>query len=244
MCIFDQTKSLPCLVLLLALGAALPAAAAPAHHRASQHAPRAATPATPLDAVPKLSNFADLVFDGTVGENAPVLDLDFAPGATLGALPLAFEKTRLADIVALDGGTIHTQADSSATWLCYTRHAATPKETPTTVWFTAGSTGGAAADALGMVVVENVDASRASGCTTAPSGLAFPAFGVPAIGASLRQLSGKFGSARRDRQGNVYYDSARPLNDGSGNTVYQTLGYRVTRAGKVVAISLGQTTTH
>jgi hypothetical protein len=163
----------------------------------------------------------------------------------LGALPLAFEKTRLADVVALAGGTIHTPIDSGsgAAWLCYTRHAATTKDKPMTVWFTAGPAA-ATGDALSMVVVETVDASRASGCATAPAGFVFPAFGVPAIGATIKDLSAKFGSAKRDRQGNVYYDSARPLNDGSGNTVYQTLGYRLTRAGKVTAISLGQTTTH
>lgn len=232
----DPMQSLFRLALLLALGVLLPPP--------SFAAPPAA-PAVPLEAVPKLSNFADLVVDGTVGENAPVLDLDFVTGARLGALSLAFEATHLAAIMALAGGSIHTPAagGSGAAWLCYTRHAATARDTPMTVWFTAGP-GTATVDLLSMVVVEAVDASRASGCATAPADFAFPAFDVPAIGATITALSARFGSAKRDRQGNVYYDSARPLNDGSGNTVYQTLGYRLTRAGKVTAISLGQTTTH
>ena len=74
----------------------------------------AATPPapTPAAAGPRLNNFADLVFDGIVGENAPEVSADFVSGATLGSMPLAFEKTKLADIQATYGGQLHSQGDA------------------------------------------------------------------------------------------------------------------------------------
>jgi hypothetical protein len=46
----------------------------------------------------------------------------------------------------------------------------------------------------------------------------------------------------KDRQRNVYYDSAQALGDGSGQSVYEILGYRMTRKGLVNGIALSQTT--
>jgi hypothetical protein len=217
----------------------------PAPKRAPTRPAAPAIPAPPIDATPMLSDFADLVFDGIVGENAPELDLDFAAGTVLGSMPLVFEKTKLGDIQASYGGTLHAQGDggSGVTWLCYTQHAATRSDTPVTAWFTASNAAADAAHTLSMVVVENVDASRADGCTTAPPEFSFPAFGVPGIGASPKQLAAKFGPVTRDRQGNVYLNSTRPLNDGSGQSVYQTLGYLMNRSGTVLGIALSQLTT-
>ena len=202
-----------------------------------------AAAATPAPVVPKLSNFADLVVAGIVGENAPLLAVDFASGIALGAQPLVLEKTTLSEIKALMGGTSHSQGDpgSAVSWLCYTRHAATKADTPRTVWFI--STSPSAPDAIDMVVVENVDATKVSGCLTAPKTFVFPSFGIPGIGASLADIKGKFGVLVRDRQHNVYYNSARALNDGSGRSVYQKLGYRLNTKGVVSGIALSQVTT-
>lgn len=197
------------------------------------------------EAAPKLSNFADLVFDGFVGENAPELSADFAAGLTLGTLPLQLEKTRLSDIEAAFGGQQHSQGDpaNGATWLCYTQHARTKLDTPKTVWFIADDKTAAPGQTLTLIVVEDVDAGKVSGCLTAPKTFTWPAFGVPTIGATLPDIEAKLGPSPKDRQGNVYYTSTRPLSDGSGKSVYQTLGYVLNRKGAVLGLSLSQVTT-
>ena len=67
--------------------------------------------------------------------------------------------------------------------------------------------------------------------------------GVPAIGASLAEIKTRFGTLIRDRQHNAYYNSTRPLNDGSGQSVYQTLGYFIDKSAHVRGIALSQMTT-
>jgi hypothetical protein len=222
----------------------IPAAAASATPAvAAPPAPIADT--TPATAGPKLSNFADLVVAGIVGENAPEVSLDFTPSTAIGSMPLAFEKTTLDDIQAVYGGQVHAQgtADSAASWLCYTQHARTRADTPKTVWFISTKAVAGKGNTLSTLVVENVDAGKVSGCLTAPRAFSFPAFSVPAIGASLADLKTRFGVLTKDKQRNVYYDSAHALGDGSGQSVYETLGYRMTRQGVVNGIAMSQTTT-
>ncbi|HVW91894.1 MAG TPA: hypothetical protein VHB74_04740 [Devosia sp.] len=234
--------------LLAAIVLAIPCLCAPAWAAAPAKPVAPVTPAPPRAAavpapppVPQLTEFAGLVYSGIVGEDAPELAIDFTAGATLGGAPLAFETTHLDDLQKQFGGTLQKgDGDPGPTWLCLTRHARTKADTPQTVWFISSS----ADHGLGLVAVEQVDAARKDGCATAPATFDFPKFGVPAPGAGLADLKARFGEAKRDKQGNVYYASARPLNDGSGNTVYQTLGYRVNRKGVVTGITMGQTTTH
>lgn len=204
----------------------------------------AANPAAAAD--PRLTGFADTVFSGTTGESAPLVTADFAAGLTLGANPLVFEKTRLDDLQAAWGGTLHAQGDggSGVAWLCYTQHARHKTDTPRTVWFTSTNATPGAGHALGMVVIENDDAAKAGDCATAPKAFAFPTVGVPGVGASLGDIKARFPTLHRDKQGNVYFDSARPLNDGSGASIYQTLGYRLNRKGQVIAVAITQVTTH
>ena len=193
----------------------------------------------------RLSNFADLFFSGTVGESAPELTMDFVPGTALGSTPLVFEKTKLDDLQKSFGGTLHAQGDAGngVTWLCFTRHAATRADTPRTVWFTSTNEMADAGHTLSMVVVQNVDAAKVSGCATAPANFSFPSFGLPALGAALSDIKQKFGSARRDRQGNVYFNSTRPTDDGSGTSIYQSAGYFVNKKGIVTGFALSQVTT-
>src|SRR3569833_1325655 len=84
-------------------------AGAAAHHSTKRSTPylaaKAATPpvSTGINDVPtepRLSNFADLVVDGIVGENAPEVDADFAAGLSLASTPLALERTTLDQIQA------------------------------------------------------------------------------------------------------------------------------------------------
>ena len=219
------------------------AAPAPTTQASADAAPAAASP-TP--SAPRLSNFVDLVFSGTTGESAPLVDGDLAAGVTLGTAPLLLEKTRIDDLATQYGGTIHSQGDAgdAVSWLCYTQHARTKADTPKTVWFTSSGEMAGEGHTLSMVAVENVDAAKLSGCLTAPKGFAFPSFGVPAIGANLTDLKAKFPALHRDKQGNVYFDSVRPLGDGTGASTYQALGYRLSRKGLVSAITLSQVTTH
>jgi hypothetical protein len=185
------------------------------------------------------------MFSGTAGESAPLLPMDFAAGMTFGGAPLVLEKSRLDDFQKTDGGLLHSQGDTGqgVSWLCYTQHARTKADTPHTAWLT--STNGAAnvGHTLSMVVVQNVDASKVGGCATAPSGFILPTFGIPGLGSTLAELRTHFGKLHRDRQGNVYFDSTRPVGDGSGQSVYQSLGYIVTRKGVVVGVAVSQLTT-
>ena len=247
------------LTILAALAAALIASAAHADDTApaaAVAAPATAAPAapaatdapiidtTPAPVGPKLSNFADTVVAGISGENAPEVSLDFAPGTAIGSMPLAFETTKLDDIQAIYGGQIHAQGegDSATTWLCYTQHARTKADTPKTVWFISTKQPAAKGNALSTLVVENVDAGKVSGCLTAPKAFSFPAFSVPSLGATYADLQTHFGALTKDRAKNVYYDSTHALGDGSGQSVYEILGYRMTRKGLVNGIALSQTT--
>ena len=205
-----------------------------------------AVSAAPVVTGPRLSNLADLVFDGVVGENAPEVSADFTPGAMLGTTPLLFEKTTLDQLQENFGGLIHLQGDAGSTvsWLCYTRHAQTKSDVPTTAWFTSTGEMTGSGNTLSMVVVQQVDAAKVSGCATAPASFPFPVFGIPALGATLADLKTKFGALKRDRQHNAYYDSTRPVGDGTGASVYQTLGYVVGRkTGVVSGIAVSQVTT-
>jgi len=228
-----------CILLAVAALAATPVAAL------ADSAPPPVTTPAPAVPGPKLSNFADVVVAGIVGESAPEVDIDFAAGATIGPMPLAFEKTTLDQIQGTYGGLLHTQSDAAraVSWLCYTKHARTKADTPVTVWFISDNGMAGRTDTVSTVVVENVDASKASGCATASKTFAFPSFAVPSIGASPADLKAKFGVLKRDRQHNAYFDSTRPVGDGSGKSIYQKLGYVISRKGTVFAIALSQVTT-
>jgi hypothetical protein len=222
------------------------------HHAAKRHvvphrppAPAAPVPAAPLDTTPRLTDFAGLMFSGTASENAPELDTDFAAGAMLGSAPLVFEKTRLDDLQLQYGGTEHTQADAGdgVTWLCFTWHPSSSSG-PATVWFMSTHEMADIGNTLSMVVLEKIDASRLDGCAEAPAALVVPTFALPAPGASLTDIKAKLGNSPPDRQSDsVYYDSTRALNDGSGMSVYQSLGYTLDRSGSTTGIALSQVTT-
>lgn len=225
-------------------GSATPAADAPAAPSADA-AGTVITGASP-DTGPKLTDFPGLFFSGTVGESAPELTQDLTTGTTLGAAPLLFEKTKLDDLASQYGGTLHSSGDAgdAVTWLCLTQHAHTKADTPRTVWFTSTNEMADTGHTLSMVMVENVDAAKKDGCATAPKGFVFPTFSVPAVGATLADLKQKYGSNKRDRQGNVYYDSTLPTTDGSKLTIYQAVGYRVNKKGIVTGFALSQVTTN
>jgi hypothetical protein len=206
-------------------------------------APPASSTASP--AAPALTDFAGLFVSGTVGENAPELATDFSAGATLGSAPLGLEQVSLDDLASRLGGSLHATGDAATgvTWLCFTQHARSRRDVPRTVWFVSSTGAATGPHALAMVIVENVDAARRDGCTTASPDFAFPSFGIPVVGARRTDLKHAFGSDRADRQGNVYYNSTRPAADGSTRSIYQRLGYRLDRAGLVTGFAIAQVTT-
>ena len=201
--------------------------------------PLAALPATAAD--PALSHFAHLMAEAAVGENAPQLTADFTTGAVFGKLPLQFETTTLADIQHLSGGAGHAtvEATGQVTWLCYTRHAATAQEMPETLWFISDALG--APVSLNMVVVQQVDAAKHDGCASVTKDFVFPSFGVPSIATTAAKLKAHFGALPYDKVHNVYYDSTRAATDGSNKSIYQRLGYVLTKQGVVSGIAIGQT---
>jgi hypothetical protein len=190
----------------------------------------------------KLTHLAHLMAEAAVGENAPELTTDFTSAVMFGNLPLRFEATTLAGIQRLDGGTGHAieEATDEVTWLCYTRHAASAKEPAETVWFISNATG--APVILNMVVVQQVDAAKDDGCASVTKDFVFPKFGVPAIGSAAAELKAHFGTLPYDNVHNLYYDSTRPMTDGSGKSIYQRLGYALSKSGIVSGIALSQTT--
>ena len=189
----------------------------------------------------KLTHFAHLMAEAAVGENAPELTVDFTSGAMFGNLPLRFEATSLAGIQRLDGGVGHAidEATGEVTWLCYTRHASA-KQPAETVWFISNATG--APVILNMVVMQQVNAGKDDGCASVTKDFVFPKFGVPAIGSDAAELKAHFGTLPYDNVHNLYYDSTRPATDGSGKSIYQRLGYTMTKTGIVTGIALTQTT--
>ncbi|MDR3470382.1 MAG: hypothetical protein P4M09_01595 [Devosia sp.] len=200
------------------------------------------TPALAASA-PKLTNFAHLMAEAAVGENAPVLTDDFTRGAKLGSFPIAFEQTPLNIVRSAYGGTVQRSLATAGAvrWLCYTRHASSHAERPLTVWFMAVSAD-PAVPTLNMVVMQSVDAARADGCSPAPAGFAPPSFTVPGMQTRATTLKARFGALPFDRVKNLYYDSVRPLNDGSGKAVYQRLGYVISKGGVVVGLAVSQST--
>ena len=189
----------------------------------------------------KLTHLAHLMAEAAVGENAPELTADFTSGTMFGNLPLRFEATSLAGIQRLDGGVGHAidEGTVEVTWLCYTRHA-TAKQPAETVWFISNATG--APVILNMVVMQQVDAAKDDGCASATKDFVFPKFGVPAIGSGAAELKARFGTLPYDNVHNLYYDSTRPATDGSGKSIYQRLGYAMTKTGIVTGIAVTQTT--
>lgn len=190
----------------------------------------------------KLTHLAHLMAEAAVGENAPELSADFTSGALFGKTPLHFETTTLAGIQRMVGGKGHAidEATDEVTWLCYTRQATSTKEPPETVWFISNATG--APVSLNMVVVQQVDAAKDDGCASVTREFVFPSFGVPAIGSTAGEIKAHFGTLPYDKVHNLYYDSTRPATDGSGKSIYQRLGYALSKSGIVVGVALGQTT--
>jgi hypothetical protein len=190
----------------------------------------------------KLTHLAHLMAEAAVGENAPELTADFTTGAVFGKVPLRFETTTLAGIQRRNGGVGHAidEATDEVTWLCYTRPATPAKGPPETVWFISNATG--APVSLNMVVVQQVDAAKDDGCATVTPDFLFPNFGVPTIGSSAPALRAQFGTLPYDNVHNLYYNSTRPTTDGSGKSIYQRLGYALSKTGIVVGIALTQTT--
>ena len=197
-------------------------------------------PASAADA--KLTHLAHLMAEAAVGENAPELTADFTSGTGLGTIPLIFETTTLASIQHLDGGSGHAieEATDEVTWLCYTRHATSAKPLPETVWFISNATG--APVILNMVVIQQIDAATDDGCASVAPDFVFPSFGVPAIGSTAAELQSHFGTLPYDNVHNLYYDSTRPTTDGGGKSIYQRLGYAMSKGGVVAGIALSQTT--
>jgi hypothetical protein len=190
----------------------------------------------------KLTHLAHLMAEAAVGENAAELTSDFTSGTVLGNVPLLFETTTLADIQRLHGGIGHSldEATQKVTWLCYTRPATSVRAPAETVWFISNATG--APVTLDMVVVQQVDAAKDDGCTTVTPDFVFPSFGVPTIGSTAAEVKAHFGSLPYDNVHNLYFNSTRPTTDGAGKSVYQRLGYAMSKGGVVVGIALGQTT--
>ncbi|MDR3471246.1 MAG: hypothetical protein P4M09_06110 [Devosia sp.] len=199
----------------------------------------AALPAAAAD--PKLSHFAHLMAEAAVGENAPQLSEDFTAGIAAGKLQLQFERTTLEDIRAQFGGEIHStqEATGVVSWLCYTRRGAASSRVPVTIWFI--SNAATPSLPLNMVVAQETDAGKHDGCTTSPPGFTLLATGLSPLGATVGDLKAHFGMLPYDKVHNVYYNSTRPLGDGTGKSVYQRLGYAL-KAGRAVGIAVSQST--
>lgn len=192
----------------------------------------------------KLSHLGHLMADEAAGENAPELKLDFWQNVAFEGLPIEAEKTRLEDIQKRFGGSLHAHdaAAGTVTWLCFAKRAAATARA-WTVWF-ASSTAGSEPHGhpVTLIAVQEINAGASDGCAATPSGSSLPTFDVPSLGSRAVNLKAHFGQLPYDRVGNVYYDSVRPLDDGSDKSVYQRLGYIVTKRGMVTGVAVTQTT--
>lgn len=197
----------------------------------------AAVPA--FGAGPSLSHFAHLMAEAAVGENAPELTTDFAAEISAGDLPLQFEQTTLKDIQAKFGGDTHStpEATQTVSWVCYTRAGKASGKPPVTLWFISQNP----SLTLNMLVAQQVNAASHDGCAPAPDHLTLDATGLQPLGVRAEALKARFGSLPYDKVRNVYYDSTRPMGDGSGKSIYQRLGYAL-KNGRAVAIAVSQST--
>jgi hypothetical protein len=194
---------------------------------------------------PKLTNFARLMAEGVVGENAAEVHGDLAGGISLGPLSIALQQTPLAQVQGLFGGTVHSKTlwAGPMSWLCYSRPKIRGTRGPLTIWLISIADY-PEAPKITMVVAQRVEAGKRDGCQSGSQGskglpsLKVP---VPSIGSRSQALGTRFGVIRYDKVRNVYYEAARPLHDGSGRAVYQRLGYVISK-GDVVGIGVGQST--
>ena len=152
---------------------------------------------------------------------------------SVGHLRVTLQRTRLADVQRVYGGTIFEAGGGmgAARWLCYEAPQAT-------TWFMSNSLGGG--EFIMMVAVE---AGPAAGtCDVAPHNFEVPNMGIPGLGASTAQLKQRFGSAIIGSHSDVSYRSDRPAKDGLGTAMdAQYIGYMV-RGGQVVGVGVGETT--
>lgn len=182
--------------------------------------------------------------DEAAGENAPELKLDFWQNVAFEGLPIEAEKTRLEDIQKRFGGSLHAHdaAAGTVTWLCFAKRAAATTRA-WTVWFVSSIAASVPhGHPVTLIAVQEINAGASDGCAAAPRDSSPPTFGVPGLGGRAVKLKAHFGQLPYDRVHNVYYDSVRPLGDGSGKSVYQRLGYIVTKRGMVVGVAVTQTT--
>jgi hypothetical protein len=207
-------------------------------------APKPVVPATQTPIVPALTGFAKLAAAGTLGEDAPEVDSDFAGKIGFAGAPLLLEKTTLEDVAKPTAATLHGDGDgtSAVTWLC---SVARPKgKSVTTAWFISTTPLANAMHPIDMVVLEATDDGAQGGCSDLPVGTDLPDLGVPGLGSTVAALEKPFGKSKRDKRGFLYYLSTRPAGDGSGKTVYQNLGYQFGKGSVATGVVLSQQTTN
>ena len=191
----------------------------------------------------RLTHLGHLMADEAAGENAPELSLNFGSGIRFGSISIDLESTRLENIQSRFGGALHTHgaAVGQVTWLCYMIHAPAGKRS--TIWFITSSPGsGPDAHLIGLIALQQVDASKSDGCTALPAGTATLTLGVPSLGTTPAELKRHFGQLPYDKLRNVYYDSVRAVAGETGKSVYQRLAYVVTQKRIVVGVAVAQTT--
>ena len=181
--------------------------------------------ATPVAAA-SLGGMGAAIFGN--GFNFDKANLDKAPVGAIqvGKQKVTLQSTKLSDIQKAFGGTLQQAGEgaSRADWICYGAEGGT-------VWFLSNALGGF--EFVMMVAVEAGKPSAA--CDPAPSGFAFPDFGIPGIGASTADLKAAFGKASGSKIG---YRSDRR---GGYADIAQYIGY-VIKGGKVAGIGVGETT--
>lgn len=163
------------------------------------------------------------------------------PDAQAGSLKIVLEKTRLFDVQHAFGGTIQHEGDAggSSEWLCYAgpdAHGA-----PAVFWFLSGEMGGAEESILSLAQQPNPDGKVPDGCSAAPNDLKTIDVGVPAVGATLRDVISHFGPAKPDANGNFHYAASYPSSSLKDFTVTQTLVYTA-KQNAITGVAITQVT--
>jgi hypothetical protein len=158
-----------------------------------------------------------------------------------GSLDIVLEKTSLFDVQRAFGGTLQHEGDAgeATEWLCYAGPNAHGE--PALFWFSSGEMGGAEESILSVAQQSNPDGKLPDGCTNAPRELTHIDFGVPGVGATLRDVTSHIGATKPDANGHFPYAASYPSSQSKDFTVTQTLVY-TTKKNVITGVAVTQVT--
>jgi hypothetical protein len=189
-------------------------------------------PQAAFAAGPQIDGIVNDLLSADWPESSEVKDTLFGPiTVDTGTFPLA--RTKLTDVAAALGGSVRSTEDFGATvrWLCY-------ESGDTRTSFIAATTDKSGDAIVNMIAEETISpASPDAGCTRTVSVLVpLPGDDIPGFGATLVDLTKRFGTTTPDAQGKVSFFNQATVD----SELHIQNIYYVVKDGAVVSVCYSQ----